>query len=200
MPDQAGQLPLSDESHQLIPSPSVGLPEDPKLDGFWKEMETQTDRGVAVLAAAYLEWRVRQSIECCLPVWDKEARCIFGTDTQPGELSFKYQAKMAYCLKLIGPISLADVDRIGRIRNKFAHRTSVQSFDHEAVRDLCDELRTPEHVDGFIEAGGMPSPRPNRGRKGRYEFTVHQLSMMLWAGARSSVIQSAQIEKPYLYF
>src|SRR4051812_31678154 len=57
---------------------------------FLGEIKKQTDRGSAVLAAAFLEWRVRGAVKSCLPCWGKEAESIFGSDNAPGELSYKY--------------------------------------------------------------------------------------------------------------
>lgn len=160
---------------------SYGLPDDPDLSGYFEELKTQSERGVAVLAAAWLEWRVRQGIKCCMPCWDKNAESIFGNDKSPGELSYKYQCRMAYTLGLIGPISLADFDRIGRIRNKFAHRPSVRSFDHEAVSALCDELQTPAEVDKFYTSCDFQPPPIERNRREVYEYTVYMQSLMIFA-------------------
>jgi len=132
--------PESNAGGSDVPAPEWDLPKDLAAKDYFEEIKCQTDRGLAVLMTGFLEYRVRRAIKQAMNVWDKHAESIFGTDSSPGELSFKYQCRMAYGMGLIGPVTLADLDRVGRIRNKFAHRPTVKSFDHEAVRDLCDEL------------------------------------------------------------
>lgn len=154
---------------------------------FTGELKAQTDRGAAVLGASFLEWRVTQAIQTRVKVWDKHAEDIFGSeDKSGGELSAKYQAKMAYCLGLIGKDGLSDALLIGQIRNRFAHRLSVHSFtaDH-VVREWCRQLKSPEALKAQFKNASvsMIGIEPPIEPRERFIATVHLVAVMLWSQA-----------------
>jgi hypothetical protein len=146
-----------------------------------EELGNQTDRGVAVLGASFLEWRVRQAIQVRMRVWDKNAESIFGTDDRSGELSFLYQCRMAYCLGLVGPVGLHDLEIIVKIRNKFAHQFGIRSFGHPTIREWCrTELKTPEMMYKFCR---LESTEPPTEPRHRFTWSVTLLHSMIWSVA-----------------
>lgn len=165
--------------------PSFGTSEDVDLKNFWSELDEQTDRGVAVLAAGYLEWRLRESIKCCFPIWDDHAEHVFGSDRKGGRMGFWENSEVAYSLGLIGPIALKDLQRIGTIRNKFAHNPSVNSFDNARVTELVDKLETPGILVTEIEASVADNSLVGKvrfppGRRQKYVHTAHELAFAIY--------------------
>jgi hypothetical protein len=150
---------------------------DPILEEYYRELETQTDRGFAVLAAAFLEWRTRQVVESRFTITDSQTSRIFG------RLGSAEIGCLAYGLGLIGPNGLKDLELVGKVRNKFAHRPHIQSFDHPEVTDLCKLLTTPTNLESVVAAHGATQV-PIIGNKKRFALTAHQLSMNLWAAAK----------------
>jgi hypothetical protein len=157
---------------------------------LYHELAGQTDRGAAILGGSYLEWRVTQSIRTRIQIWGKEAESIFGSENgSGGELSYFYQARLAYCLGLIGEMGLKDAEKIGNIRNRFAHRLSVDSFSGDnVVRDWCRDLKSPEAFNESqkaIGSAGVPAPTDPRRR---FEVTVELVSLILWSQAVSGKV------------
>ena len=168
----------------LIPFP-IGSSQE-EFDQLQKELMEQTDRGAAVLGGSFLEWRVKQAIRVRLRVWDANAEMIFGTDEKPGELGFAYQCRMAYCLGLIGPKGLKDLETIAKVRNRFAHHLSVTSFEDRRISDYCKALRTPEL---WYDLCQLESTKPAEQPRLRYITSVQVLHSMIWAvAAQASVV------------
>jgi len=168
----------------IVPFP-IGESQE-HFDRLQKELMEQTDRGAALIGGAFLEWRIKQAIRTRLHTWDEHGEVLFGNDEKPGELMFANQCRMAYCLGLVGKEGLRDLGIVGRIRNKFAHRLSVTSFEVEHVARQCKDLGTPEiwHEHWRLDATKPPSePRL------RYVFTVQLLHSMVWAVAVSGVLK-----------
>jgi len=65
-----------------------------------------------------------------------------------GELSAKCHA--AYCLGLISKGCMENIDRIGLIRNEFAHSVDPLSFKEPTISKLCGQLKPPQATQGSI--------------------------------------------------
>jgi hypothetical protein len=175
--------------------PQMGLSKEESIDElsqYLKELESQTDRGAAVLAAAFLEWRVRQSIAAAVKVRDKLDR-ILGTDDVGGELGFTDQCRLAYCLGLVGPIGLKDLEDVGRIRNRFAHQMGIRSFADDRVRERCLNLKSPGQFNSLVP-NDVACPDPADPRK-RYLSTVALLNAMLWCNGAAAAAADPETTK-----
>jgi len=102
------------------------------------DLECETDRGVALLAVAFLD-----------DVLDVLLRASFVDDSEavnrligPGRPleSFGSRAHIVYCMGLLGADVYADINLIREIRNDFAHRQPT-NFDHGDIRLKCNKLR-----------------------------------------------------------
>lgn len=189
-----------DRSERLAAVPPFGLPDDRTLEEYSKELETQTDRGVAVLGVGFLEWRVRTLIKIRCAVWDKHAKRIF----ESGRLGFYENSEVAYSLGMIGPIMLSDIHRLCEIRNKFAHNPSVRSFDHFDVVTLIKKIETLKHWEKRVEA--LLSGNPQVGKvhaeyvpRRIYITTVSHLASNMWMAARHFTLVGVQAEIPETY-
>ena len=102
------------------------------------DLETETDRGVALLAVAFLD-----------DVLDLLLRASFVNDAEavnrligPGRPleSFGSRAHIAYCMGLLGADVYNDINLIREIRNDFAHRQPT-NFEQGDIRLKCNKLR-----------------------------------------------------------
>jgi hypothetical protein len=105
-----------------------------------EEIERQTDRGSALVAAAFIENRLRTAIETRLdPKTNKKAiTAIFQFSGPLG--TFGAKIDLGHALHLY-PSAVRDLlHEIRDIRNKFAHRQTPLEFDTEDIRNQCIKL------------------------------------------------------------
>jgi hypothetical protein len=114
-----------------------------------------------------------------MSVWDDNAELVFGSDDRPGKLGFVDSCRVSYSLGLLGPIGLADAQRVAKIRNSFAHHFEITSFSEPSINDRCKALESPERFMKVIGSGdsNIATPRP------RYIWTVLALDAMLYYAA-----------------
>lgn len=102
------------------------------------DLENETDRGVALLAVAFLD-----------DVLDLLLRASFVNDSEavnrligPGRPleSFGSRAHVGYCIGLLGADVYNDINLIREIRNDFAHRQPT-NFEEGDIRAKCNKLR-----------------------------------------------------------
>ncbi|HEV8605950.1 MAG TPA: MltR family transcriptional regulator [Tepidisphaeraceae bacterium] len=102
------------------------------------DLERETDRGVALLAVAFLD-----------DVLDLLLRASFVDDAEavnrligPGRPleSFGSRAHICYCMGLLGQDVYNDINLIREIRNDFAHRQPT-NFEQADIRLKCTRLR-----------------------------------------------------------
>ena len=109
-----------------------------------KEIDSQTDRGAALIAAAYLEDRLVDAIKARTNRHEKIERDFY---KGLGPLA-TFSAKINLGL-LLGIYDLSFhrmLHTVRDIRNKFAHKTEPLDFNSQQIRDLCHNIG----VDGFI--------------------------------------------------
>ena len=102
------------------------------------DFEKETDRGVALIAAAFLDDCLDVMIRAAF-VDDPEA---VGRMLGPGRPleSFGARAHLAYCIGLLGPDIYHDINLIREIRNDFAHRQPT-TFEAGDIRSKCGRLK-----------------------------------------------------------
>ena len=100
-----------------------------------KEISEQTDRGAALIAAAYLEERLTDAIKARLvrdP--DIEGRLFKGT----GPIAaFSTKIDLAFQLGIYENDIRRLLHTVRNIRNGFAHRPEPLKFDSQRIHDLC---------------------------------------------------------------
>ncbi len=98
----------------------------------------QTDRGTALIAAAWLD----DALEACLRAFFRQDKEIADKTLQPdGPLgSFSSRIKMAYLLGIITPSLFSDLEIIRGIRNDFAHLRQSVRFSDQSIKDRCNSL------------------------------------------------------------
>lgn len=103
-----------------------------------KSFEKESDRGVAIVAGAFVEQYLKDFLSHFL-VQDQQVAVLFEGPFGP-LASFAARAKMCYAMRLINETFLQDLDIIRNIRNHFAHHPAETSFENKEVAQLCAEL------------------------------------------------------------
>jgi DNA-binding MltR family transcriptional regulator len=151
-----------------------------------KELEGQSDRGVAIVGAAYLEERLAEAIR---------SRFVSSASSQVTKKLFEgygplttLNAKIdiAHSLGLLGIHSLQDAHSIRKIRNEFAHTADPLGFNDLAIATKCADLWLPANILWF----GATTP-PQEPRDQYITATV-----MLWNLIQSEMGQNKTVLEP----
>lgn len=119
------------------------------------------DRVVGILYGALVENQLTAALQITLyndkKVWNE----LFRPGAPIG--SFGPKLQLAYMLNIITKTEYEDIDRIIKIRNKFAHKVRVSSFDDPPVRDWVTILSTCASYKNFYDKaaakyGNEPHP------------------------------------------
>src|SRR5256714_14391096 len=102
------------------------------------DLESETDRGVALLAVALLD-DVLDVLLRASCVDDSEGVNRLIGPGRPLE-SFGSRAHVAYCMGLLGADVYSDINLIREIRNDFAHRQPT-NFEQSDIHTKCNKLR-----------------------------------------------------------
>jgi DNA-binding MltR family transcriptional regulator len=107
-------------------------------------LKAETDRGRACVGDALLDELLKELFRARLAGSKSEVDDVLGEGQLLGNHGGRL--KLAYLLGWIGPETYAECRAIHKIRNRMAHKLDVASFDHLAVRDLLDGLKSPRHL------------------------------------------------------
>lgn len=149
-----------------------------------------SDRVTAIVSAAYIETHLTDLIrERMNGLTPEISNRMFGDFGYLNEFARKLD--LAFALQILPAMLFEDARLIGRIRNKFAHRLEVDSFEHEKVRDIVDKLKTGSHgvtqiIDGVESRIDADWARHKR-------FTTAAL------GVASSIMHMHIKETPYIF-
>jgi DNA-binding MltR family transcriptional regulator len=105
---------------------------------FREVLGQESDRGCALMAAAYLESELGQLLRRYL-VNDETVAGNLLTGTG-GLATFSARIDLAYLLGLVSPNGRRDLHLIRKIRNDFAHSPANIAFDHPPIAARCREL------------------------------------------------------------
>jgi hypothetical protein len=131
------------------------------IEALEQELYGASDRATAVMYGAIVENGLQHLLET-------EIR----PDLNSKDRSFASKTAMAYALKLIGPISRADLNLIRILRNEFAHSRKPFGFDAPEVKAVCDELKIPDLPGAYIP-DGFASQRSRRYRRLHSSLPLH---------------------------
>jgi DNA-binding MltR family transcriptional regulator len=114
-----------------------------KYDAFAKEFETESDRAAAILAGAYLDARLSETLQEFL-VDDPETLQLLSENGPLG--TFGARSHLAFSLGFLRLSSRKDLKLIGRIRNRFAHEEGNLTFSSSPIREWCHDLNVVKFV------------------------------------------------------
>lgn len=115
-----------------------------------------SDRATALIAAAFVELRLRFAIERRLVDEPKRTELLFN---EYGPL-FMLHARIyaAYALGIFGEKAFADLKIVRDIRNAFAHNIEPISFTHPDIAKLCASFYLPTRIKPMIYGDVSPWP------------------------------------------
>lgn len=106
---------------------------------FRLHLDNETDRGCALMAAAFLDELLIELLQNFLVDDQKSFKELFsGTG---GLSTFASRIELSYLLGLIPVNAKRDLHLIRKIRNKFAHSMDVIDFNHPSIASRCRELK-----------------------------------------------------------
>jgi len=105
---------------------------------FRKALTPETDRGCALMAAAFLDEKLKELLKANLVNDTKLVHKAFDASGPLG--SFSSRIDMAYLLGLIPKNSHRDLHLLRKIRNDFAHISDNLNFETTNISARCNEL------------------------------------------------------------
>lgn len=140
--------------------------DESELPMMW-ELHQQTDRGAAVIAVGWLEVELESAISVRLRDDKSELKKLLGTSGAVG--TYNAKVSLGYLLGLYSKATKQDFDVMGRIRNKFAHRTAPYTFEYDDVRSACEAIEIWDRTWARHPHVGR-RPRPFDGPTARLHF------------------------------
>ncbi|MFS2108512.1 hypothetical protein ACCC88_02405 [Sphingomonas sp. Sphisp140] len=140
-------------------------------------------RVLAIVCCAFIEDALTGVISVRLPGITPELKArMFGSEKSAGPLSAVVsKIDFAQALGALTPGAAEELRLIAQIRNRFAHRIRVASFEDSPVRDLVVKLDMEEKLVGFLKAHGAERPSAPFGQSlsGQFVFTAARLAQGL---------------------
>lgn len=109
-----------------------------EIFNFRLHLDTETDRGCALMAAAFLDELLKKLLKSFLVDDQKSFNSLFSGSG--GLSTFSSRIDMAYLLGLIPLNVKRDLHLIRKIRNVFAHSMDIIDFNHPSIASRCVEL------------------------------------------------------------
>lgn len=97
-----------------------------------------SNRAVAVVWPAIVENRLTDALRACMRKDERSANELFRPDGALG--TFGQKVRLAYMLGLYERDLKDDLIFLTKIRNAFAHRVDIVSFETSPVRDYMDQM------------------------------------------------------------
>lgn len=127
------------------------------LARFVDELRRETDRGLALVGAALIDDRLRETLRAFFREVDASVRLLDGANAPMG--SFSARCDACHALGLIDDFEHAEIGRVRKVRNEFAHAKHGLSFQADRIRDYCLLLKSDLPVEE-----GQPEPTDARFR------------------------------------
>ena len=105
---------------------------------FRRGLRNETDRGCALMAAAYLDDQLGRLLQSVLVDDAKAVDELLGPSGALGTFSSRIEA--CYALGLLPPMARRDLHLIRKVRNEFAHTPSPRAFEDSPIASRCSEL------------------------------------------------------------
>ena len=117
-----------------------GMPDDADYDAAQEEMTKGSDRVSALLATAWLDMHLEQTLREWFDYdYPKDDETIFSQDGAPLR-PFGAKINMALALGVIGAQTRLALLQIAKIRNVFAHSAHNVTFDTPEIKLACENI------------------------------------------------------------
>ena len=122
----------------------------PDDEAILREIYQDSDRAAAIIAAAYLEDRLRDALRARLVTDEKiESQLFRGSGALAAHGT---RVKLGYLLGLYDEKAMKLLNTIAKIRNQSAHSAAPKTFESDSIHDLCKTLDIGVKVEGTINA------------------------------------------------
>jgi len=145
--------------------------------GISYELAKQTDRGAAIIGAAFVERYLELLLKQRFSVNDEITDSLF-KGTQPLG-TFSAKTALAYAIGVIGPKAFEEITTIRKIRNDFAHSITPTlnsftelTFKSDSIRDRCANLWTPDDFADAIPPDTLQRIYDSHGSEARARFMI----------------------------
>jgi len=105
---------------------------------FRLALTSESDRGCALFAAAYLDNALSKLLSACMVQGKRLEEDLFSG--QAPLSTFSSRIKLAFYMGKIAESERKDLDSIRGIRNEFAHHPEQLTFENQSIRDRCANL------------------------------------------------------------
>jgi mannitol operon repressor len=110
------------------------------LAQFLRELQTETDRGLALVAASVLDDKLRAVLAAFFVEGSVASRLLDSGNAPLGTLSARADACLA--LGLIDDFEHAEITLVRKVRNEFAHGLHGTNFQSDPIRAYCSSLKS----------------------------------------------------------
>jgi hypothetical protein len=131
-----------------------GVPNDweeiPSIRDLYDTFRQESDRGIALVGAAYLDEGLAVLLESFLIQGKKDVQEVLRRGQFAPLGTFSARTKAAYCLGLISKNEYEDLNSIRGIRNDFAHQRTDMFFTHTSLEQKCRQLLLWKHFEFWL--------------------------------------------------
>jgi mannitol operon repressor len=110
------------------------------LGRFLRELQTESDRGLALVAASVLDDKLRGVLASFFVEGNAASSLLDSGNAPLGTLSARADACLA--LGLIDDVEHAEITLVRKVRNEFAHGLHGTTFQTEPIRGYCSSLKS----------------------------------------------------------
>lgn len=112
-------------------------------DAILAEINSQTDRAAALIAAAYLEERLLGALKARLTRNQEAENALFGRGRPLS--SFSSRIDLGLVIGVYGEVPRRLLHTIREVRNEFAHQAQPRDFNFQRIKDLSRNLECKFH-------------------------------------------------------
>lgn len=105
---------------------------------IWDQLERDSDRSVGIVAASIIEQRLTEAFSVFLV--DHKTLQGKAFDYRGPLGTFSSKIDMAFLCGLVTKEGHTNLAKVQAIRNKFAHKLEIDSFEHDEIRPKCFAL------------------------------------------------------------
>jgi mannitol operon repressor len=135
------------------------------LSQFLRELQNESDRGLALVGASVIDDKLRATIKSFLVDCKAASKLVDDPNAPVGTFSSRCDACLS--MGLIDQFEYDEITLIRKVRNEFAHGLHGTTFQTEPIPGLCSTLKSP-----LPEGAGYPTTSP------RFRYTNAVVSIV----------------------
>ena len=110
------------------------------LSQFLDELNKESDRGLALVGAAFIDEKLSNTLKSYFCEVDATDKLLSGANAPLGTFSSRIEA--CFALGLIDEFEYREINLIRKIRNVFGHSIHGMIFKDEKIKGLCSSLKS----------------------------------------------------------